>query len=109
MVKRFGIVEACVKIQREFRKFLKKKAKTKESIDFPFFVDISKCRPKKVLNSIIESYSFSRDSESIFHDIEDSDRFLDRVFNPGEVVKDFRSEFDESIDFELSNTFKKLN
>ena len=103
-IKKLSIVEACIKIQREFRKYLKKSRKL--SIDFPFYVDNSKCKSKKVLSSIMESYSFSKDSESIFHEIGESDRFLDRVFNPGEVIKDFRSEFEESIDFELSNTFK---
>lgn len=103
--KKFSVVEACILIQREFRRYLRKKYnKGKESIDFPFFVDVSRCRPKRVLSSVLDSYSFSKDSE-IFVDLE-SDRFMNKMIVPDEILKDFRSDFEESIDFELSNTFK---
>ena len=105
VTKKFSVLEACIRIQRQVRKYLVVRRSTvKDSIDFPFFVDISKCRPKKFMSSVLESYSFSKDSESIIGDFE-SDRFMDRIM-PGEGFRDFHSEFEESIDFELSNTFK---
>ena len=106
VTKKLSVLEACIKIQRQVRKHFKdRRSALKDSIDFPFFVDVSKCRPKQFMSSVLESYSFSKDSESLIGDFE-SDRFMDRII-PGQVfLKNFPNESEESIDFELSNTFK---
>ncbi|OMJ83936.1 hypothetical protein SteCoe_15032 [Stentor coeruleus] len=122
--KRFGIVEAVVKIQREFRKFIMRKSLKKSGIkiNLGIFSKVSN-EKKNVYSSVLSSYVFAENSGSDRYTGLDSamntslsetssrmnsqkPEFLEKVLISGNVLKGYKNNPDESIDFDLSGTFK---
>ena len=90
-IKRLSVVEACIKIQREVRKFLSKK-----QLSFCFHDEYS------------ESYRYLKHIGSDFsskHEFQEVG-FLEQILLTSSALKNYREGLGESIDFELSGTFK---
>ena len=129
--KKFSIVEACVFIQREIRKYINKKRNLNtdifksDKIEFALFADTSNasCKKRQVCSSVLSSYCWNEKylderypelkertdtSQSDLGSKLNSQRpeFLEQMMINSDVLKNCRNELDESIDFELSGTFK---
>lgn len=122
--KRFGIVEAVIKIQREYRNYTMRKSLKKSGIQIDLGIFTRKSDgKKKIVSSVLSSYCFADNSGSDRYAGLDSAlntslsetssrmnsqklEFLEKMIINGNMLKGYKIDPDESIDFELSGTFK---
>lgn len=110
--KRLSVVEACVKLQRAIREFLKRKKLSSLLLDSDFLLFSTPYKQKEVQNSVLSLYdSFFAERYSDFKDgtsklNSEGSEILGKMLITSSILKNCRSDFEDTVDFELSGTFK---